>query len=107
MNLEEALAAVKAAGYRVSKPKSKHKNHAGVTCVTKFADGTVTRMSIFTSLEKLDWDRGVRLSQAAYQSRHRTPVLPVIVSMHFERDGEVLAQRNTLGDPHIKAQVAA
>jgi hypothetical protein len=74
MSLDEALVVVKAAGYRVSKPKakpSKHKDRVGPTFVAKFADGEVTRMSTFTSLEKLDWERGIRLSQAAYQSRWR------------------------------------
>jgi hypothetical protein len=88
-------------------------------------------MSTFTSLEKLDWARGERLSQAAYVTRWRAqrrppytraalqwwvgadrkqretqssagsiyatdliePVLPAIVSAHFEQDGIVLARR--------------
>ena len=113
--LDKALAVVKAAGYRVSKPKTpKHKNRVGPTFVAEFADDTVTRMTTSTSLGKLDWDRGERLSQAAYQSRWRTrehaqyrkrngkscpvdliaPVPPAIVSARFEADGKVLAQRN-------------
>jgi hypothetical protein len=52
-------------------------------------------MSVFTSLEKLDWERGERLSIAAYQSRWRThDVPPAIISARFEQDGKVLAQRN-------------
>jgi len=111
--LSEAVAMVKAASYRVSKPKpkqyrrkGKHKDRVGPTIQATFADGTVTRMSVFTSLEKLDWDRGVRLSIAAYQSRWRArerkqrpywaipvaPTPPAIISAHFERDGKVLAQ---------------
>jgi transcriptional regulator with XRE-family HTH domain len=95
-SLDEALAVVKAAGFRINKPKSpKHKNQVGPTCVAEFADGTITRMSTFTSLEKLDWDRGVRLSQAAYQSRHPGALVPpAIISVHFEQDGKVLAQCN-------------
>jgi hypothetical protein len=124
--LIEAIKTVKAAGYRVSKPRKpktfkRGKDRVGPTFVAKFADGTTTRMSTFTSLENLDWGRGERLSQAAYQSRWRTriraqyrkqsgkarlvdlvaPVLdlvapdpPAIVSARFERDGVVLAQRN-------------
>jgi hypothetical protein len=106
ISLDEALAVVKRSGYRVSKPKSNnHKDRVGPTFVAKFADGVVTRMSTFTSLEKLDWDRGVRLSQAAYESRWRmrervhlahytaliAPAPPAIVSAHFEQDGKVLA----------------
>ena len=109
--LIEAIKIVKAAGYRVSKSRRKpnSKDRVGPTFVAKFADGTTTRMSVFTSLEKLDWGRGERLSQAAYQSRGRArerkqrpypvnlpvaPVSPAIVSAHFEQDGKVLAQRN-------------
>jgi len=113
--LIEAIKTVKAAGYRVTKTrlkqyrrKGKHKDRVGPTCVTEFADGVTVRMSTFTSLENLDWDRGEHLSIAAYQSRWRArhfkqtgilvdavaPVPPAIVSMHFEQDGKVLAQRN-------------
>jgi hypothetical protein len=121
--LIEAIATVKTAGYRVVKPRKPktlqhNKKRVGPTFVAKFADGTVTRMSTFTSLEKLDWRRGVRLSQAAYQSRwtmrpqeaaryhtrreHEdainrhyarvAPPPPAIVSAHFEQDGTVLAR---------------
>jgi hypothetical protein len=74
--LIEALKAVKAAGYRVIKPRKPktlqhNKKRVGPTFVAEFADGTVTRMSTFTLLTKLDWDRGMRLSEAAYQSRWR------------------------------------
>jgi hypothetical protein len=61
----------------------------GPTFVAHFADGQVTRMSTFTSVEKLDYSRGIRLSQAAYESR--TKQVPVeIVAAHFEQDGAVL-----------------
>src|SRR5262245_38216110 len=77
--LVEAIKTLRAAGYRVSKPR-KQKNpkrgtdRVGPTCVAMFADGEVTRMSTFTTLERLDWERGLRLSQAAYESRWRTRV---------------------------------
>jgi hypothetical protein len=117
--LIEAIKTVRAAGYRVSKPRKpktfkRGKDRVGPTFVAKFADGTTTRMSTFTSLENLDWGRGERLSQAAYQSRWRTrmraqyrkqsgkprlvdlvaPDPPAIVSARFERDGVALTQRN-------------
>src|SRR5262249_17035047 len=115
--LNEAVAIIKAAGYRVSKPRTpkhaKPKDRVGPTFVAEFADGTITRMSTFTSLENLDWARGERLSQAAYQSRWRAreraqlkqtgkpylvnpvaPVPPAIISMRFEQGDKVLAQRN-------------
>jgi hypothetical protein len=115
--LIEALATVRAAGYRVSKPrKSKSfkrgKDRVGPTFVAEFADGTTTRMSVFTSLEKLDWNRGERLSQAAWEARWRArgrkqqrpywtlfvaPVPPAIVAAHFEQNGVVLARRPDSG----------
>jgi len=98
--LAKALKTVKAAGYRVAfrptkRQGRKPKDRIGPTFVAKFADGTVTRMSTFTSLEKLDWERGERLSIAAYQSRRRTrETPPAIIAARFEQDGRVLAQRN-------------
>ena len=105
--LAKAIAMVKAAGYRITRAKAskipKPKKRVGPTFVAKFADGTTTRMTVYTPLKKLDWDRGARLSQAAYQSRwQRTrhiragfiePVLPAIVSAYFEQDGIVIARR--------------
>ena len=127
--LSEAIRIVTAAGLQVGKPKKQSmqrvrnlKDRVGPTFVCQFADGVTTRMSVFTSLDRLDWDRGMRLSQAAYQSRWRTrvlaqylkqngylrltrwqyrepainliaPVPPAIIAVHFEQDGRVLAQR--------------
>jgi hypothetical protein len=112
--LDEALALIKAAGYRASKPrakpkrKPKSKDRVGPTCVAEFNDGTVTRMTTFTSLKNFDWNRGERLSQAAWQSRWRmhkrtevgrlvtlwAPTPPAIVVMRFEeQDGTVLGCR--------------
>jgi hypothetical protein len=96
----EAIKTLRAAGYRVSKPKKpkvfqRGKDRVGPVFIAEFADGTVTRMSKFTSLKNLDWGRGERLSQAAYQSRWRTrETPPAIISARFEQDGKVLAQRN-------------
>src|SRR6266702_7313405 len=93
-----ALAIVKAAAYRVSKPRAKKaKGRVGPTFVAHFADGQMTRMSTFTSLEKLDVERGIKLSHAAYETRRRlkqtgtNAVVPPIVSAHFEQDDKVLA----------------
>jgi hypothetical protein len=46
-------------------------------------------MSVFTSREKLDMARGVRLARAAYESRMKQAALPIIEA-RYERDGEVL-----------------
>jgi hypothetical protein len=54
-----------------------------------FADDEITRMTVFTSLNKLDVARGVRISRHAYQSRTgRQP--PAIVEACFHQDGETL-----------------
>lgn len=96
MSITEAIALLKANGYRVSKPKAKRvKDRVGPTFVAKFADGEITRMSTFTSLADLDWERGVRLSQVAYESRmkhRRSATGTLILSAHFEQDGNVLAR---------------
>jgi hypothetical protein len=95
MNLENALAAVKAAGYRVSKPRMSKRGRVGPTCVVRFADGETFRMSTFCLDNALDVDRGVRLCGHAWQSRKKCDApAPPVVSVHFERDGE----RLVLGD---------
>jgi hypothetical protein len=131
--LNEAIATVKAAGLKVSKPRIKHKStRVGPTCVVAFSDGETVRMTTYTPYDSLDWARGERLAQAAYVTRWRArrrppysratmqwwmgtdwkqkaawtsagsiyetdliePVLPVIVSMHFETpNGTVLGRR--------------
>lgn len=92
MSLEQALAVVKAAGYRVSRPRApKVKDRVGPTFVCGFADATVTRMSIFTSLKALDVGRGVRLARVAYESRMKSPA-PEIMSAAFEQDGVIISK---------------
>jgi hypothetical protein len=113
--LDEAIDLVKAAGYRVSKPKAKAKpnrktkDRVGPTFVATFAGGELVRMSTCCSTEDLDWQRGIHLAQAAWRSRWRTqhriytpypvvePVPPPIIAMHFEQDGAVLARRSDRG----------
>jgi hypothetical protein len=63
------------------------------TFVANFADGEVTRMTTYTSLDKLDVGRGVRLARHAYRSRTgKKP--PPIVAAHFEHDGETLSDHD-------------
>ena len=66
--------------------------------VAVFLGGELTRMSVFTSLKKLDMARGVRLARAAYEARMKQAA-PAIVEAHFECDGEVLEryEREQLG----------
>ncbi len=112
--LDDALKLVKAAGYRVSKPKARKvkKFRVGPTFVAEFSDGEIIRMSTHTDLTKLDWERGVRLCQAGYESRARqrdaaanaaegdgephairrlSPLPPPIISGRFEQEGQTLA----------------
>jgi len=97
MNLEDAIACLKANGYRVTKPgtrRSKTKDRVGPTFVAIFADGAKTRMSCCCSDEKPDWARGEALARAAYASRNRfsfnldlAVACPAIAASWFERDG--------------------
>ena len=99
MTLEQALTVVRAAGYRVSKPKPRKQSRVGPTCVVRFADGTLCRMTTHCSDTAPDYERGTRLCRAAWSSRHKLPVeqSPAVASIHFERDGERFGQRIGLG----------
>jgi len=107
--LIKAIETVKAAGYRVSKPRKskifkRGEDRVGPTFVCEFSDGETARISCFTSLENLDWSRGERLARHAWASRRKVPldwdsaklteIAPPISACRFERDGVVLAQRN-------------
>jgi hypothetical protein len=91
MDQKQAIAFLRGLGFRVTMPKPKVvKNRVGPSFVATFADGNVTRMSVYTSLAQLDYERGMRLACIAYQSRtRRNP--PPIVSACFEQDGKTLA----------------
>jgi hypothetical protein len=95
MTLDLALQIVKAAGYRVSKPKPRKLTSRGPTCVVRFADGALCRMTTHCRDDALDWDRGLYLCKAAWSSRRDLPMAqaPQVVSAHFERDGNVLGQQ--------------
>ena len=111
--LAKAIMLVKSAGYRIARAKAskipRPKKRVGPTFVAEFADGTTVRMTTYTSLTKLDWDRGVRLSQAAWRARWRRrqriytpfpavePVPPAIIAARFEQDGVTLARRPDSG----------
>jgi hypothetical protein len=94
MTLDLALQMVKAAGYRVTKPKSRKLTSRGPTCVVRFADGVLCRMTTHCRDDALDWDRGFALCRAAWSSRRALPMAqaPAMISAHFERDGSVLGQ---------------
>jgi hypothetical protein len=95
LDLERALQLVKAAGYRVTKPKPRKLTSRGPTCVVRFADGTLCRMTTHCRDDALDYERGVSLCKAAWSTRKALPMVqaPAVVSAHFERDGAVLGQR--------------
>ena len=94
-DLEHALQLVKAAGYRVTKPKLRKLTSRGPTCVVRFADGTLCRMTTHCRDDALDYERGVYLCKAAWSTRKALPMeqAPAVVSAHFERDGAVLGQQ--------------
>jgi hypothetical protein len=74
MELEQALKIVRAAGYRVSKPKLKKMTRVGPTCVVTFEDGITCRMSTHTSDDAPDFERGIKLAQYAWEARKRRPM---------------------------------
>jgi hypothetical protein len=88
--IKAAIALLRSAGYRVSRAplRTAKKTRVGPTFVAKFADGTVTRMSTYTTMENPDVARGIRLSMAAYESRHRHSLaaIPVILECYFTQD---------------------
>jgi hypothetical protein len=120
--LIEAIKTVKAAGYRVKPPKKprilRGKDRVGPTCVVRFSDGVIVRMSVCTSRQQLDWERGIKLARAAWESRWRrqrarqmreactvdlaapipppivAPIPPLVLAARFEEQesGKVLAR---------------
>lgn len=70
--IKDAIALLRNQGYTVTRARRKKPvGRVGPTFVASFADGETVRMSTFTSLQKLDLDRGVRLAQAAWRTRKR------------------------------------
>ena len=94
MQLSEAIAMVKAAGYTVRKQvisRKKALSKVGPTFVAKWMDGEVTRMSIHCTDDNPDLVRAVRVSWAAYQSRTKgQSICHVIQDGRFERDGQCI-----------------
>lgn len=72
------------------------------TFVAEFADGEQTRMTVFTSLKKLDVERGVRLARHAYRSRMKQEP-PPIVKAHFASNGVMLAAYSSVDLEDIDA----
>jgi hypothetical protein len=94
LSLDQALALVRAAGYRVTRPKRKLTSR-GPTCVVTFADGVTARMTTHCHDDALNWDRGIGLCKAAWSTRKALPMTmaPQIVSAWFERNGNILGQQ--------------
>lgn len=92
MDIEQALAIVRMAGYRVTKPKPRKLSSRGPTCVVTFADGVTCRMTTHCRDDALDYARGVYLCKAAWSTRRDLPMAqaPSIASIHFERDGAII-----------------
>jgi hypothetical protein len=66
------------------------------TFIATFADGEITRMTVFTRGDRLDLTRGMCLACAAYESRTKQAA-PEITAARFEQDGEILQQYGTAG----------
>ena len=72
-------------------PKTKKKAEplsGSPTFVATFADGEVTRMTVFTTPDDLDVERRKKLARYAYESRTKKPP-PAFLKAHFEQDGVV------------------
>ena len=75
-------------------PKVKTKKQAAPlfgspTFVATFADGEVTRMTVFGTPDDVDLERAKRLARYAYESRtKKTP--PAFLKAHFEQAGVVV-----------------
>jgi hypothetical protein len=95
MTEKEAITLLRAAGYSVSKSRPKKQRRVGPTCVVRFADGEVTRMTTYCPGDVLDYARGEWIARHAWSSRKRRPVRqsPRIASIHFERDGEMISEQ--------------
>lgn len=62
---------------------------ASPVCIARFADGEVTRMTVWSASGAPDVSRGIKLARHAYRSRtKREP--PPIAKMHFEANGVAL-----------------
>lgn len=87
MELQNAIAMVKAAGFRVTRPGRPKiaKDQRFPTFVARFKNGEVVRMTTFTALGKLDRARGERLAKAALGVRAETRGAPALVFTTFER----------------------
>jgi hypothetical protein len=59
------------------------------TFVATFADGEVTRMTVFTTPDDLDVERGKKLARYAYESRTGNKPAPAFTKAHFEQAGQV------------------
>lgn len=57
--------------------------------VAEFTGGEETRMTVFTSLKKLDVERAVRLARHAFRSRMKQEP-PPILKAHFASGGRIL-----------------
>jgi hypothetical protein len=79
------------------------------TFVATFADGETVRMTTSTELDprKLNWARGLKLAQYAWQARMKRygelddyPPAPTnLQSAHFEQDGVIIARYECATQP--------
>jgi hypothetical protein len=89
-------------------PKSKRQAaplSGSPTFVATFADGVVTRMTVFGTPDHLDVERGKKLARYAYESRTGKPA-PAFTKAHFEQAGAVFKAYSAveLEDEHEDAE---
>jgi hypothetical protein len=58
----------------------------------RFADGTITRMTVCTSLTRLDLSRAIKLSVAAYESRTGNLAVAIVAGRFEAAGGTVLRE---------------
>jgi hypothetical protein len=70
----------------VAKKQEKEEMFGSPVFVATFADGEVTRMTVFCAPDNLDVERGMKLAQCAYESRAKK-VPPAFTKARFEQAG--------------------
>src|SRR5262249_37484320 len=79
-------------------------NHCSPACVAEFADGQITRMTVWSANGKPDLRRGIRLAWAAYESRMLSKQPPAITALHFEAaDGASVIRTQFTADQIMEA----
>jgi hypothetical protein len=78
-------------------------SHSSPICVVTFADGEITRMTVWSASGKPDLRRGIKLAHAAYEGRTMNKP-PAITALHFEAaDGASVTTTQFTADQIMEA----